>query len=74
MDVALPTESGKKFKSSTNLFSFASENNHRDQQHYVKTDFEGLQGRSDVCPPERTIEGTHANHMIGSKKIRLLSR
>lgn len=66
MDWRLPTESGEKFRSSANLFSFASKNNNRraGQQH-VETGFEGLQGRSDVCPPERLIEGTHANHIRG---------
>ncbi|CAN0111630.1 unnamed protein product [Ectocarpus fasciculatus] len=64
MDIRLPTESGKKLRPSTNLFSFASgNNNHRAGQQGIKTGFEGLQGRSDVCPQERVIDGKHANHM-----------
>ncbi|CAN0002181.1 unnamed protein product, partial [Ectocarpus sp. 8 AP-2014] len=75
MDWRLPTESGEKFRSSTNLFSFASKNNNRRDGHqHVKTGFEGLQGRSDVCPRERLIEGTHANHIRGNNKLWLLSR
>ncbi|CAN0416887.1 unnamed protein product [Ectocarpus sp. 12 AP-2014] len=69
MDWRLPTKSGERFKSSTNLFSFSQRDTNRAPLQYINgslpADFEGLQGRLDVCPHERLIDGTHANHIRG---------
>ncbi|CAM9627562.1 unnamed protein product [Ectocarpus fasciculatus] len=75
-DYRFPTEEGGEFKSSKHLFSFSSHGTGTDgagvemeQQSWSRlTGLEDLQGRIGICPKERIVDGTHANHITGLGK------
>ncbi|CBJ28488.1 conserved unknown protein [Ectocarpus siliculosus] len=71
-DYRFPTEEGGEFKSSKHLFTFSSNGTdgvEAERQTWSQlTGLEDLQGRVGICPKERIVDGTHANHITGLGK------
>ncbi|CAM9534393.1 unnamed protein product [Ectocarpus sp. 8 AP-2014] len=71
-DYRFPTEEGGEFKSSKHLFTFSSNGTdgvEAERQTWSQlTGQEDLQGRGGICPKERIVDGTHANHITGLGK------
>lgn len=72
-DYRFPTEEGVEFKSSKHLFTFSSNGTdgvEAGRQSWSQlTGLEDLQGRVGICPKERIVDGTHANHIMGKARV-----